>query len=93
MNKSRFTWSFVFVACSLLALPAWGGEGFSLPNLNPFAAKKKTKSTFGDDSPGATTIPSAGGVSPTNTGVKKTPAKPSSWQKLNSGTQTFFANV
>lgn len=91
MIFSRCTLPLVVAVCSLLVVPAWAGEGFS---LNPFAKKKTTTAKFDDDGPGATTIPAAGGGAAPKTTEKlpkKTSNQPSTWQKFNAGTQTFFA--
>jgi hypothetical protein len=96
VNQSHFVLSLSLIAGCLFAAPGAASEGFKLPN--PFSSKKKSASNLGDEGKGATTIPTAGGSLDTETPKSKTakppkaaPAKPSTWQKLNSGTQSFFA--
>ena len=100
MNQSRLVFIISLAVGCLLVLSATASEGYNLPNLNPFSGKKKSASgSIGDTGTGATTIPSADGsleadppkTSKTAKPAKAAPAKPSTWQKLNSGTQAFFA--
>jgi hypothetical protein len=99
VNQSRIVLLISLTLGCLIAFPASAGEGFKWPSLNPFSSKKKSMSDIGEEGTGTTTIPSAGGSidddPPKTTKTTKTskaaPAKPSTWQKLNSGTQAFFA--
>lgn len=90
----KFTLFQVLILCLTItgtAPPFAAAEGFTLPNLNPFAAKKApTRVTVTDEPEKKSFLPSLPSI---NLLPKQKPGQPSTWQKMNKGTKDFFSKT
>jgi hypothetical protein len=78
-----------------LAIPAGAsaenGSGWSLPNLNPFAKKGAPPTSARVSDEGGWRLP---GLMPRTSKASAAKAKaPSTWQRMTTGTKTFFAKT
>jgi hypothetical protein len=77
--KTKRVWAIVFPLCLLLILPAvTAAEGWSWPNLNPFAKKESARSSDSGWS--------LNGRKPSSSYASARKSEPSMWDKVSTGT-------
>jgi len=89
MNKCSFTGFIVLALVGSTAAAADGG--WTMPNLNPFAAKSKTPASA--RSHAATSGWHMPSLWPAPTTAKRKSNQPSTWSKMTTGTKSFFSKT
>jgi hypothetical protein len=93
--RRRFARAICLIA--MLTIPLSGsaaeGTGWKMPNLNPFAAKRRAAAHVSDSPTSGFHFPK---LWPASGSAKKsliTKGQPSSWQRMTSGTKKFFSKT
>ena len=78
--KTKRFWAIVFPLCLILVLPALAAaaDGWSWPNLNPFAKKESARASDSGFS--------LNGRKPSSSYASARKTEPSTWQKVSTGT-------